>query len=230
MCRRARLLERVVLAERPLRHSIIQGGGRMGRLAKRGVQNTSTTVSRGRGALFLDRDGVLNKLVVRDGRLVSPRKIEDFAIVDGASTLLAAVRKFGVSCFVVTNQPDIGRGLMQLVELQKMHDQLRQHLPLTDVAYCPHDDRDGCDCRKPKPGMLCDLAGKWNVSLAQSVFIGDTERDIEAGKRAGCYTILLSSQVLGCRPDWQAATLAGAVEHAVELLTNMNTSRCGEEA
>lgn len=144
-------------------------------------------------AVFLDRDGVLNELVARDGRRVSPRREEEFALRPEAGPTLLRLKALGLRLFVVTNQPDVARGLMTQDALDAMHARLRSALPLDDLGVCPHDDADGCACRKPKDGLLRALARRWDVDLARSFLIGDSWRDVGAGRAAGCRTVLVAS-------------------------------------
>lgn len=146
----------------------------------------------GKKAAFFDRDGVINAVVMRDGKVASPRTLGEYHLEPDVAGLLAELRQAGVLIFIVTNQPDIARGIMEQAELDAMHDFLRAQLPVDEIVFCPHDNNDGCCCRKPKPGMLIGLAEKWDVDLAASFMIGDQDRDIECGKRAGCATILLN--------------------------------------
>lgn len=146
-----------------------------------------------RPAVFLDRDGILNELVERDGAPVSPRRPEDFRLRRGAADAVQALRRAGFPVFVVTNQPDLARGHLTAAALEAMSATLRAAAPIDDMAVCPHDDADRCDCRKPKPGMLLDLADRWQVDLGGSFMIGDTWRDVAAGRAAGCRTILVGS-------------------------------------
>lgn len=141
--------------------------------------------------MFLDRDGVLNELADRDGRPVSPRRVEDFRLFDDARGAVAALRQLKLLLFVVTNQPDIARGKMTRVELDQMMGLVQTELQLDDIRICAHDEIDHCDCRKPQPGMLLDLGRRWNIDLHASFVIGDSWRDVEAGRRAGCVTIFL---------------------------------------
>jgi D-glycero-D-manno-heptose 1,7-bisphosphate phosphatase len=92
---------------------------------------------------------------------------------------------------VITNQPDISRGAMDISELEAMHRRIRETLPVDEILTCPHDDNDACDCRKPRPGMLLTAAQTWNIDLRQSFTIGDQWKDMEAGKAAGCTTVLI---------------------------------------
>jgi D-glycero-D-manno-heptose 1,7-bisphosphate phosphatase len=175
-------------------------------------------MSAGRPAVFVDRDGVLNALVQRDGRSVSPRTVADFRIADDARAFAERLRSAGLLLFVFTNQPDLARKLMSESEHQRMMAELRRAVPLDDAAVCPHDDADGCDCRKPKPGMIHALATRWNVDLAASYAIGDSPKDIAAGRAAGCYTILLA-------PDGSPAAGADATAPTLSSTADLILSR-----
>jgi len=166
-----------------------------------------------RRAVFLDRDGVINEVVNRDGRPASPRHLEEFRIVEGAAESTGRFKELGFIVIVVTNQPDIARGLAQAEVIEQMHDRIRRELPVDDVRICPHDDGDRCHCRKPLPGMLTDAARDLDIDLTRSFLIGDGAKDIEAGKKAGCTTILLdASYNEDVRPDYRAADLKDAVD------------------
>jgi D-sedoheptulose 7-phosphate isomerase len=142
-------------------------------------------------AVFLDRDGVINRVILKEGKPFSPRSLAEFVLCDDIGSFLAESRKAGFINIVITNQPDIARGIMDSKVLELMHDFLKRHLPIDHVLVCPHDDRDNCRCRKPKPGMLTDAAEKWDIDLGGSFVIGDQRKDIQAGRNAGCVTILL---------------------------------------
>lgn len=144
-------------------------------------------------AIFLDRDGVINSTIIKEGKPFSPRKFEDFKLIDGIKDILERFRARGLLNIIVTNQPDIARGLMKKEELQKMHNLIMEKLPVDDIFICPHDDADNCNCRKPKPGMLLEAAKKWDIDLSESFMIGDSWKDIEAGRNAGCTTLLIDS-------------------------------------
>jgi D-glycero-D-manno-heptose 1,7-bisphosphate phosphatase len=161
--------------------------------------------------VFLDRDGILNELVVRDGQAVSPRRLEDFRVRPGASEAVTRLAALGLHVFVATNQPDIARGLLDPADLAEMTRRLRAAVGVEDVVICPHDDSDGCTCRKPRPGMLLALAERWGVALADSFLVGDSWKDIEAGRRAGCRTILVGREPNGTAPDALVPDLAAAV-------------------
>lgn len=144
-----------------------------------------------RRALFLDRDGVLNALVRRDGRWLSPLHLEDFAVLPGVARAVRALRKAGLVALVVTNQPELTRGRLRPSELARMHAALGRAIELDGIYVCPHRDADRCECRKPLPGMLLAAAQHWRVSLRGSFLVGDSPKDIAAGRAAGCRTILV---------------------------------------
>jgi D-glycero-D-manno-heptose 1,7-bisphosphate phosphatase len=167
-------------------------------------------------AVFLDRDGVLNALVPRDGRMVSPRSVDDFVLFDDVPGAVRRLRERGVLVFVTTNQPDIARGQLSPDALTEMTAVLRDAIAPDEVLVCTHDDGDGCECRKPAPGMMIDLATRWGVDLASSFVVGDSWRDIEAGRRAGCRTVLVDrgdAAAGGAIADLTVRTLSDAVAH-----------------
>ena len=145
--------------------------------------------ARGRPAVFLDRDGVLTEAFVRDGVPAPPRSLAEFRLLPGVTEACSALRQAGFVLVVVTNQPDIARGRQARAEVDKMNERLRSLVPLDEICVCPHDDADGCACRKPKPGMLLDAASRLGLDLARSVSVGDRWRDIEAARRAGVTAI-----------------------------------------
>jgi D-sedoheptulose 7-phosphate isomerase len=164
-----------------------------------------------KGAVFLDRDGVLNEVVWRDGQAVSPRTLADFTIVPDIAAV-ARLRAAGLRLFVVTNQPDIARGRLESAVLDQMLAALQAH-GFDEVASCRHDDEDDCACRKPRPGMLHALAERWGVDLSASYMVGDSWRDVEAGRAAGCRTVIIRRDYNGnAAADIEAADLTGAVD------------------
>jgi D-glycero-D-manno-heptose 1,7-bisphosphate phosphatase len=139
-------------------------------------------------AVFLDRDGVLNRAIVRNGRPYPPQRLDDLEILHGVQEALERLKTAGFATVVVTNQPDVARGLQTREVVETMHAHLAALLPLDEIRVCYHDDRDGCSCRKPKPGLLTQPPV---YDLARSVMIGDRWRDVEAGRRAGCRAAIL---------------------------------------
>lgn len=144
-------------------------------------------------AVFLDRDGVLNRVVVRDGRAHPPASVEEVEDLPGVAEALAALRADGFLIIVVTNQPDVATGVQRREVVEAIHERLRRRFPVHDISTCYHVDADGCACRKPKPGLLIEAAKAWGVELRRSVMVGDRWRDIEAGRAAGCRTIWLKN-------------------------------------
>ena len=144
-----------------------------------------------RRAVFLDRDGVLNRVEWKNGVCRSPRSLEDFQLLPGVAEACSRLKAAGFLLIVVTNQPEIPRGFLAPALLAAMHDRLREWLPLDDIRVCLHDDGDGCACRKPAPGLLLDAARDWQIDLGRSFMIGDREKDLIAGRRAGCRAILV---------------------------------------
>lgn len=154
-------------------------------------------------AVFLDRDGTINKYV---GFL---RNTDDFELIDGVAEAIKKINASGYLAIVVTNQPVIARGEVTVPQLQEIHNKMETLLGLEGayvdaIYYCPHHPHKGyegeipelkidCDCRKPKPGMLLKAARDFNIDLSQSYMIGDGENDVKAGIAAGCKTVLLSS-------------------------------------
>jgi len=147
----------------------------------------------GRRAVFLDRDGVLNRSIVRDGRPYAPTSLSEFELLPGVLEATEALHRGGFLLIVVTNQPDVGAGRIERETVEHMNADLRQRLPLDDIKVCYHVDRDACLCRKPKPGMLIEAAKDWNIDLRSSVIVGDRWRDIEAGHAAHCKTVFVDA-------------------------------------
>jgi len=144
-----------------------------------------------RKAIILDRDGIINKIVIRNGKASSPRKLGEFKFLPNIKKYLESFREMGFLNIVFTNQPDISRGLLKREELRKMHKFISEILPIDEIKFCPHDDNDNCSCRKPKPGLILEAAKKWSIDLKKSYVIGDGWKDMAAGKRAGCKTFLM---------------------------------------
>ena len=143
-------------------------------------------------AVFLDRDGVINATVVRDGKPYPPASVDVLEIIPDVPQALADLRAAGFTLVVVTNQPDVARGKTPRATIDAIHDHLRSKLPLDAIYACFHDDADHCNCRKPKPGMLVDAARDMDLDLPSSFMVGDRWRDIDAGIAAGCHTIWIN--------------------------------------
>lgn len=139
-----------------------------------------------RRAVFLDRDGVLNAPVIREGKPYPPASLASLRIMPGVNEALSSLRAAGYLNIVVTNQPDVATGKQRIEVVEAMHDRLLRELPLDGVKVCYHTDDQKCDCRKPKPGMLLQAAKDYGIDLARSFLVGDRWRDVEAGQAVGC--------------------------------------------
>lgn len=148
-------------------------------------------MSRDLQAVFLDRDGVLNRALLRNGRPVPPSTLDELAILPGVPEALTALRAAGFLLVVVTNQPDVARGYCSRVCVEEIHRRLESELTLDAIFTCFHDRADGCDCRKPRPGLLLEAAQTLGIDLSSSFMIGDRSSDMEAGRRAGCSTLFV---------------------------------------
>lgn len=170
-------------------------------------------------ALFLDRDGVLNANLVREGRPFAPRTMAEFQLLPGVGGAIRRAKEHGFLTIVVTNQPDVRSGITPQSTLDAMHAELRRLLPLDAIKVCLHVDADGCACRKPKPGMIFEAAADYDIDLTASYLVGDRWRDIEAGKTAGCFTILVDHGLPPERPvhpDKTVSSLAEAVSFILD--------------
>ena len=144
-----------------------------------------------RRAVFLDRDGVLNRAVVRDRKPYAPVTLDELEILPGVPSALRALHEAGFLLIVVTNQPEVARGRLGRDVVEAMHRRLREELPIDDIKACYEVDGPTSTCYKPKPGMLLEAAREHHIELAQSYMVGDRWRDVGAGKAAGCRTIFI---------------------------------------
>lgn len=151
--------------------------------------------------VFLDRDGVLNRAVVRDGKPYPPAGAETVEIEPGVIEAVQRLKDVGFVLIVVSNQPDVARGAATRAAVEEINDRLAHSMPIDRFIMCYHDSNDGCGCRKPAPGMLLAGAREFAVDLASSYMIGDRWRDIEAGQRAGCRTIFIDKGYAERRPE-----------------------------
>jgi D-glycero-D-manno-heptose 1,7-bisphosphate phosphatase len=176
----------------------------------------SLSASPERRAIFLDRDGVLNETIMREGKPYPPARAADLRIPDGTAAALKKLKRQDFLLLVVTNQPDVARGTQKREVVEEMANRLRAELPLDEVLTCYHDDQDNCDCRKPRPGLMLDAAKKYGLNLSRSYMVGDRWRDIDAGAKAGCTTIWIdhkyAEQPPTSKPDASVTSLAEAVE------------------
>lgn len=184
----------------PERYYSVCDDYKAGRISGKNLQNKQK-------AVFLDRDGTINKYI---GFL---RNIDDFELIDGVAEAIKRINASGYLAIVVTNQPVIARGEVSYEELEEIHNKMETLLGkegayLDGIYFCPHHPQKGfagerselkfnCDCRKPNPGMLMKAAQDFNIDLQQSWMIGDSESDIKAGQSVGCQTVLIGNKSYG---------------------------------
>jgi D-glycero-D-manno-heptose 1,7-bisphosphate phosphatase len=170
-----------------------------------------------RPAVFLDRDGVVVIPEFRDGRSFAPRTLEALEFYDSAAHHLNRLREAGYLLVIVTNQPDVSRGIIPHEVLCEMHRRLDAELRPDLILACIHDNQDQCGCRKPKPGMLLDAAARLNIDLAASVMVGDRTSDVEAGRAAGCRTVFIDLDYRDPKPA-NANFLVQSLGEAVDTI------------
>ena len=171
-------------------------------------------------AVFIERDGVLNQVRTERQNQVSPITMEDFQLNREAEPLLKKLKAAGLLLMVTTNQPGLSRGYQSRRELDRMHELLRATFALDDIFVCPHDETDGCSCRRPKPGLLVEAGFKWRLSLDHCFGISDKWQDAEAARAVNCTSLLLQSPWNGtARRDLVLPDLAAAVDKLLRLRT-----------
>jgi D-glycero-D-manno-heptose 1,7-bisphosphate phosphatase len=181
-------------------------------------------------AVFLDRDGVINRPLVRAGKPYPPRSLDEFELLPTVPEACAALKNLGFLLVVATNQPDVGRGTLAREAVETIHRWLLAELPIDRVLTCYHKGEeygDPCDCRKPLPGLLLQAAEELKISLAKSFMIGDRWRDVDCGFNAGCKTIFIDwgyKEKLKRDPDFNAHDLLDAAK-LIEQLELKNDAR-----
>jgi D-glycero-D-manno-heptose 1,7-bisphosphate phosphatase len=166
-------------------------------------------------AVFLDRDGVINANLERDGKPVAPTTLAEFRILPGVVEAAQRLKHAGFLLVVVTNQPDVANGRTAKASMEAMHAEIRRLMPIDDFMVCLHVDADHCACRKPKPGLILEAAAKHGIELHSSTIVGDRWRDVLAGQTAGCRTIFVDygyPQDQPAVPDKTVKSLAEAAD------------------
>ncbi len=186
-----------------------------------------STVAKGQKtrAVFLDRDGVLNRAVLRNGKPHPPPSVAELQLTPDAKDALESLRAKGYTLVVVTNQPDISRGITSRETVDEINRKMASLLPLDDIYVCPHSDEDHCDCRKPKAGLLQQAARRHDIDLAASFMVGDRWRDVEAGQNAGCRTILIDDGYDERAPNHPPEVRVRSLREATDWI--LRTSRKG---
>jgi D-glycero-D-manno-heptose 1,7-bisphosphate phosphatase len=174
-----------------------------------------------RDAVFLDRDGVINLSVIKEGKPYPPVFLSDLVLYPGVVEACQALKQAGFLLIIATNQPDVGRGTQSREVVEAMHEQLREWLPIDHVAVC-YDSGQGAfsPFYKPAPGMLLQAAQDFGIDLGNSYMIGDRWRDIDCGHAAGCKTIFIDRgyvEKLRQDPDYRVHDLGEATEIILTL-------------
>ena len=173
-------------------------------------------------AIFLDRDGVLNRVIVRDGKPYAPPDLAALEIPDDVPAALARLKQAGFALIVVTNQPDVARGTTTREKVEALNAAIAARVQVDEFRVCYHDDADGCPCRKPKPGLLLQPPV---YDVGRSFMVGDRWRDIEAGRNAHVRgTVWIDSghsEPLRSEPDFRARSLSEAADW---ILSQVKTS------
>lgn len=173
-----------------------------------------------RRAVFLDRDGIINQSIVRDGKPYPPGSAAELEILPGVSAALVSLHKAGFLNIVVTNQPDVATGKQNIEIIEAIHRRLRFELVLDDIKVCYHTDADRCDCRKPNPGMLLEAAKDHGIDLRQSFLVGDRWRDVAAGQAVGCGCFFVDYEYQEQRPEKPYVAVKSLPEAAALILSN----------
>ena len=168
-------------------------------------------------AVFLDRDGVLNRALVHDGRPYPPATLEAFEILPGVPEAVRHLHDAGFLTIVVTNQPDVARGTQRREVVEAMNDRLLAAMPIAAILVC-YEDGDDCPRRKPNPGLLLEAAEAHAIDLSASYMVGDRWRDVEAGRRAGCRTVFIDRGYDERRPDPPADHVAADLTDAADWI------------
>ena len=187
-------------------------------MGRRAVSGTLEKTEVGKKAVFLDRDGVLNLPIIKNGSPYPPTRLEEFHLYPDALESCVSLKNAGFLLVVATNQPDVGRGTQTQAVVEAMHDLLLRELPVDLVEVCYHGGTNysqTCTCRKPLPGMLLSAARKHEILLSESWMVGDRWRDVDCGQAAGCKTIFVQrsyAEKLKALPDYEVSSISEAAK------------------
>lgn len=174
-------------------------------------------------AVFLDRDGVLNKAIVREGKPYPPANLSELEILPGVTEAINILREAGFILIVVSNQPDVARGTTTKHMVEEINHFLDDKLNIDRFIMC-YDDDDQSQFRKPRPGMLLAGAQEFEISITDSFMVGDRWRDIEAGISAGCKTIFIDYGYSEKQPSNHNFKVQSLLEAAHIIITNKRES------
>jgi len=186
---------------------------------------SGSRVHEARRAVFLDRDGVLNRAVIREGKPYPPAGLSELEIMPGAAEALLRLKKQDYLLIVASNQPDVARGTLDRSTVEQMNRHLCSQLPVDHVLVCYHDSKDGCDCRKPRPGLFTRAAGRYGLNLRDCYMVGDRWRDVEAGANAGCKTVWIDQNYAEQLPKQPPTARVASLAQAVDWILQDSTER-----
>jgi len=172
-------------------------------------------------AIFLDRDGIVNKAIVEKGLPYSPTRLGDIFLTDGIKDLIKKWHDEEYIVIVVTNQPDVANHIITKNKVDKINNYLKSIALFDDIFTCYHNGKDDCDCKKPKTGLFLQAKEKYDIDFSQSYVIGDRWKDIEAGKNIGCKTIFVDYHYDEERPNKPDYT-AKSVSDIKRIWSNIN--------
>lgn len=174
-----------------------------------------------RKAVFLDRDGVINRSLVRNGKPFAPTHDSEFEVLPGVLQALDKLRMAGYLNIVVTNQPDVSTGVQSFQTLQTLNAHILKNLAIDAIKVCIHIDADKCNCRKPLPGLILQAAEEFGIDISSSFMVGDRWRDVAAGQQAGCRDIFfLDYGYLELRPT-PPFHIVDSLQSAVSQILNI---------
>lgn len=171
-------------------------------------------------AIFLDRDGVINKVNLFDGKPYPPKDINELILLPKVNEALQLLKDAGYLLIVITNQPDVVRGKTKIETVEVINQSLKDSLPIDDIFTCYHDDIKDCNCRKPKPGNILRAADQYNINISNSFMVGDRWKDVEAGIGAGCKTFFIDYSYQEKQPesyDYKVKSLYEAAKIILEI-------------
>lgn len=173
-------------------------------------------------AVFLDRDGVINANIERQGKPVAPVALDQFQLLPGVEEAVSRLKAAGYLVIVATNQPDVSTGLTPQSVVDAMHAEIRRRMPVDGIKVCYHTDKDQCTCRKPKPGLLLEAAAEYGIELSTSYMVGDRWKDTEAGKAAGCLTVFVDFGYVQDGPNTPDIVVKSLPEAVTEILARQH--------
>ena len=169
-------------------------------------------------AVFLDRDGVLNDSFIVGGKPYPPRSLKDFKISDGVIDACKVLKDSKFELVVVTNQPDVRRGVIEVSLVEEFHKTVKNVLGINHFYVCYHDDEDNCLCRKPRPGLVLQAVADLGIDLGLSFLVGDRWRDIEASNAVGCNAIFVDHLYNEKQPQNYFAKVSSLYEAAMIIV------------